>query len=84
MRPVWGRRSLLRLTLQDPARGFRLLVASMLWGMGFAVVLIALAALAHAVTNTGPLWDVQLKSLFAFLTAIGMVWRMTFFERKLM
>lgn len=72
---VWGRGSVLWLTLHDPARGFRLLAASMLWGMGFAVVLIVLTALAHAVTNTWPIWDVQLKNLFAFLTALGMFLR---------
>lgn len=82
MQPVWGRGSILWLTLHDPLRGFRLLIASMLWGMGFAVVLIALAALAHAVTDTRPIWDVQLKNLFASLTAVGMVWRMWLFLKS--
>lgn len=59
----------------DPVPGLRLLVASMLWGMGFAVVLMALAALAHVVTNTSPIWDVQLKILFALLTSVGTIWR---------
>lgn len=81
MQPVWGRGSIFWLTLHDPVRGFRLLAASMLWGMGFAVVLIALAALAHALTNTRPLWDVQLQSLFAFLTALGTLWRAVAFWR---
>jgi Protein of unknown function (DUF2786) len=75
MQPVWGRGSILWLTLHDPTRGFRLLAASMLWGMGFAVALIALAALAHAVTDTDPLWDVQLKSLFLFLAVVGAIWK---------
>lgn len=75
MQPVWGRESILWFILHDPVRGFRLLAACMLWGMGFAVAIIVLAALAHAVTNTGPIWDVQLKRLFGFLTAVGMVWK---------
>lgn len=79
MQPVWGRGSILWLTMHDPARGFRLLAASMLWGMGFAVALIVLAALAHAMTNTRPMWDVQLKNLFAFLAALGMMWRIRLF-----
>lgn len=82
MQPVWGRGSILWLTLHDPARGFRVLAASMLWGMGFAVTLIVLAALAHAVTNTGPLWDVQLKNLFAFLTVVGMFWKVSCFDAE--
>lgn len=81
MQPVWGRGSILWLTLHDPVRGFRLLAASLLWGMGFAVVLITVAAVAHAVTNTGPLWDVLLKNLFSFLTAMGMIWRSWTFWR---
>lgn len=81
MQPVWGRGSIVWLTLHDPARGFRLLAASMLWGMGFAVVLITLAAVAHAATDTGPLWDVQIKNLFSFLTAVGMLWRSWTFWR---
>lgn len=81
MQPVWGRGSILWLTLHDPARGFRLLAASMLWGMGFSITLIIFAALAHALTNTQPLWDVQLKSLFPFLAALGMFWRVWAFWR---
>lgn len=75
MQPVWGRGSIFWYIMHDPARGFRLLMASMLWGMGFAVVLIVLAAVGHAVTNTSPIWDVQLKNLFGFLTATGMLWK---------
>lgn len=81
MQPVWGRGSILWLTMHDPARGFRLLAASLLWGMGFSIILIALAALAHALTNSQPLWDVQLKNLFAFLAAMGMFWRVWAFWR---
>lgn len=80
--PVWGRGSIVWLTLHDPARGFRLMAASVLWGMGFSSILISLAALGHAITNTGPIWDVQLKNLFAILTAIGMLWRMRLFLRE--
>jgi len=75
MQPVWGRGSIIWHTLHDPARGLRLLAASMLWGMGFALVLIVLAALTHSVTNTSPIWDVQLKNLFTLLTAVGTIWR---------
>jgi hypothetical protein len=76
MQPVWGRGSILWHTLHDPARGFRLFAASLLWGMGFGVVLIVLAALGHAVTETNPIWDVSLKNLFAGLTAVGTLWKM--------
>lgn len=79
MQPVWGRGSILWHTLHDPSKGLRLLAASILWGMGFALVLIALSAMAHSLTNTNPLWDVQLKNLFAFLTAIGTIWRARLF-----
>lgn len=75
MQPVWGRGSILWCTLHNPVDGLRLFAASTLWGMGFAAVLITLAAVAHALTSTGPLWDVGLKNLFAFLTAIGTLWK---------
>lgn len=81
MQPVWGRGSIFWLTLHDPVRGFRLLTASLLWGIGFAIALIAIAALGHALTNTNPVWDVPLKDLFAFLTALGMFWRAWAFWR---
>jgi len=75
MQPVWGRGSILWHTLHDPARGFRLFAASLLWGMGFAAVLIAIAAFGHAVTDTMPVWDVPLKQLFACLAAVGTLWK---------
>lgn len=75
MQPVWGRGSILWHTLHDPARGFRLFAASLLWGMGFAAVLIAIAAFGHAVTDTMPVWDVPLKHLFASLAAVGTLWK---------
>ena len=81
LQPVWGRGSVLWGVFHDPVRGLRLFAASLLWGMGFACVLIALAAVAHALTGTLPLWDVRLKNLFAFLTAIGWIWRVLRFHR---
>jgi hypothetical protein len=81
LQPVWGRGSVLWGVFHDPVKGLRLFAASLLWGMGFASVLIAIAAVTHALTNTPPLWDVRLKNLFAFLTAIGWIWRVLRFHR---
>lgn len=75
MQGVWGRGSILWHTLHDPARGFRLFAASLLWGMGFAITLIAIAAFGHAITDTKPVWDVPLKNLFAALAAVGTIWK---------
>ena len=77
MQPVWGRGSILWLTLHDPVSGFRLLAANMIWGMGFASILIVLAAVGHALTGTTPILDVSLRPLFIFLSVLGCVWKMT-------
>lgn len=82
MQPVYGRGSVLNCLLHDPVRCARLLLASLLWGMGFAAALILVAAVAHAVTNTWPIWDVQLKNLFAGLTALGAFWKAGLFQRS--
>ena len=72
---LFGQGSITWHTMHQPGRGFRLLGASLLWGMGFAIVILTLAAVLHALTGTGPLWDVRLKPLFSLLTAIGTLWK---------
>jgi hypothetical protein len=47
--------------------------------MGFAITLIALAALRYALTNTQPMWEVPLKNQFAFFALLGMIWRVWVF-----
>jgi hypothetical protein len=75
MQPVWGRGSILWHTLHDPVSGFRLFAASFLWGVAFAVVILLIAGVGHAITGTRPLWDVTLKNLFSFLVIVGMFWK---------
>jgi len=59
----------------DPFQALRLGVASILWGMGFAAVVITAAAIVHAVTGLAPLVDVRLVSLFGTLSAVGAIWK---------
>jgi Protein of unknown function (DUF2786) len=65
-----------------PTLMLRLSGASLLWGMGFALVLMTVAAVLHVVTGTNPWIDVPLKPLFALLTAIGLAWRMQIFMKQ--
>lgn len=81
-RPWFERGGVVWLALHEPAVMFRMLATSLLWGMGFAVALITVAAVGHALTDTSPWVDVRLKNLFAFLTALGMVWRMRLFLKS--
>ena len=73
--PFFERGSLFSHVLHDPLHGLRLFSASLLWGVAFSLVLLTVAALAHVITNTGPLYDVKFKNAFSFLTAIGMIWK---------
>jgi hypothetical protein len=72
---VFGRGSILWHTLHDPVRGMRLFGASLLFGAAVAGVMLTLAGVVHSLTNTKPLWDIQLKNAFAFLTACGFLWK---------
>ena len=72
---LFGRGSITWHTLRQPGSAFRLFAASMLWGMGFSGVVLIVAGLFHALSNTGPLWDITLKNAFSFLAAIGTIWK---------
>jgi hypothetical protein len=82
VRPWFERGGVLWLAIHEPVLVLRMLAASMLWGMGFAVVVIISAAIVHALTGSSPWIDVRLKNLFAFLTALGTLWRMRLFLTK--
>lgn len=72
---LFGRGSITWHALRQPGSAFCLFAASMLWGMGFSGVVLIVAGLFHALTNTGPLWDITLKNAFSFLAAIGTIWK---------
>ena len=72
---LFGRGSITWHALRQPGSAFRLFAASLLWGMGFSGVMLIVAGLFHALTNTGPLWDITLKNAFSLLTAIGTIWK---------
>jgi hypothetical protein len=84
MRPLFSRGGLVWLFLHEPVVMFRLLGASILWGMGFAIVIMTVVAVFHIVTNTNPSpsFDFALKSLFSWLTAIGAIWRYRLFLKS--
>ncbi len=81
IRPMFSYGGLFWLFLHEPVPMLRLLGASILWGMGFALVLMTMAAFGHIVTHTPPVVDVSLHALFAALTAIGTLWRMRLFMK---
>ena len=72
---LFGRGSITWHALRQPGSAFRLFAASILWGMGFSGIVLIAAGLFHALTNTGPLWDITLKNAFSFLTALGTIWK---------
>lgn len=72
---VFGRGSIVWHSLHDPARALRLFAACFLFGAAFAGVVLTVAAIGHALTHTGPLWDIKLKNAFSFLLAIGWIWK---------
>lgn len=72
---VFGRGSILWHTLHEPGRGMRLFAASLLFGVAVAAIVLLIAGVMHTLTNTKPLWDIQLKNAFAFLTACGFLWK---------
>ena len=75
LQALFGRESITWYMLHAPGRALRLFAASMLYGCAFAGVLLIVAGILHGLTNIGPLWDVKLKNAFAFLTAIGFIFK---------
>lgn len=84
IRPLFSRGGLIWLFFHEPVAMFRLLGASILWGMGFAIVIMTVVAIGHIVTNTNPSpsFDFALKSLFSWLTTLGTLWRMRLFLKS--
>lgn len=72
---LFGQGSITWHALRQPGSALRLFAASVLWGMGFSGVVLIAAGFFHALTNTGPLWDITLKNAFSFLTAVGTIWK---------
>ena len=72
---LFGRGSITWHAVSAPGRTLRLAAAAMLYGFAFAGVVLVAAGIFHALTNTGPLWDIRLKSGFSFLTAIGFMFK---------
>lgn len=72
---LFGRESITWYMLHAPGRALRLFAASMLYGCAFAGVLLIVAGILHGLTNTSPLLDVKLKNAFAFLAAIGFIFK---------
>jgi hypothetical protein len=72
---LFGRGSILWHTLHDPVHGLRLLAASLLYGFACAGSILVFAAVIHTLTGTSPWIDIKLKNAFAFLTALGFVWK---------
>lgn len=85
IRPLFSRGGLVWLFLHEPVVMFRFLGASILWGMGFAIVIMTVVAAFHIITNTNPSpsFDFALKSLFSWLTAVGAIWRYRLFLKTL-
>lgn len=67
------------LIFHEPAVMLRVFVASLLWGMAFALALVTVAALGHILTDTKPVVDVSFNTLSGALTAVGTLWRMRLF-----
>jgi hypothetical protein len=55
----------------------RLLGASILWGMGFAIVVLTVTAMGCVITKSNPhhALDFTFSKLFLWLTALGAIWR---------
>lgn len=70
-----GRGSFLWHVAHYPNRALRLFAASVLFGSAVAVTILMIAGILHAITHTGPLWDIRLQQVFSFLTALVTVWK---------
>ena len=75
LRPFFTRGSFVWCALANPARTLPLIGASFLYGCAFAGIVLLFAGMFHALTHTGPILDMKLKSAFSFLTAIGMFFK---------
>lgn len=75
VRILFGRDSISWHAFHAPGRALRLFAASLLFGCGFSGVVLLLMGILHALTGTGPLWDIRLKNAFSFLAAIGFIWK---------
>lgn len=72
---IFGRGSITWHALHQPSRALRLFAVSLLYGLGFAGVVLVLAGVFHGLTGTGPLWDIKLKNAVAFLAAVGFLFK---------
>jgi len=73
--------SILWHTSRSPGAMLRLVLACILWGMGFAIVLMTVAAIGHVLTKTNPAIDVQMRILFPVLTVMGAIIRIQLFMK---
>jgi hypothetical protein len=74
--------SLFSNAVRHPLPALRLFAAGLLWGMAAASVVIAVAAVGHAVTGIGPLIDVRLRTLFVVLSAVATIWKVSALARN--
>lgn len=72
---IFGRGSIAWHALHQPGRALRLFAVSLLYGLGFAGVVLVVAGVFHGLTGTGPLWDIKLKNAVAFLAAVGFLFK---------
>lgn len=72
---LFGRGSITWHALHQPGLALRLFAVSLLYGLGFAGVVLVAAGVFHGLTGTGPLWDIKLKNAIAFLAAVGFLFK---------
>lgn len=72
---LFGRYSITWYTLFQPGQALRLYAASLLYGFAFSAVILSIVAFLHAATHTRPFIDVELKTAFSFLTAVGFIFK---------
>ena len=75
LQALFGRGSVIWHSLHDPIRALRLFAACFLFGAGFASIILIMASIVHTLTQTGPLWNIRLSNAFAFLVAVGFLWK---------
>lgn len=74
--------SLLWYAWEKPGRAFRLMAASTLFGMAFAIGVLVVLGAIHVFFGKGPLFDVRLSNAFSFLTAVGIFGKARSLHRK--
>jgi hypothetical protein len=72
---MFGRGSFLWHVANYPGMALRLFAASALFGGAAAAVMLFIVGVLHALTNTGPLWDIRLQNAFSFLAAVATIWK---------